>query len=220
MDVYRTEEEQLAALKRWWKSNGTSILIGIALAVAVIFGWQAWQDNQRKTAEAASEIYFSLLEAVTLNDAAQTSTVMHLAGQLQNDYSSQTYSQYAALLAAKQALLSEDIETAEQQLRWAVENSKAGKSLYLLAKLRLARVVAAKGGADNLESALALIETVDAGAHSASYEEIKGDLYLALGRQSDARDAYQAAVDSVQDMGENRQILNMKLNDLATAAER
>lgn len=217
MDTYRTEEEQLAALKRWWKKNGNSLLIGVGLAIAVTFGWQAWQDRQKSSGEAASELYFNLVEAVTQNNTEQTSTVMHLAGQLQDEFGSTTYAQYAALLAAKQAMIANDLGTAEQQLRWAVEHSATGGSLHLLANLRLARVIAAKRGTENLEAALALIEKIDAGAHKASYEEIKGDFYLALGRNDEARNAYQIAVDSLKDEADTRLILNMKLNDLAVA---
>lgn len=219
METYRTEEEQLAALKRWWKSNGTSILVGIALAVAAVFGWQSWQENQRVAGEAASELYFTLLEAVTLNDNAQTSTVMHLVEQLQSDHSSRTYAQYAALLAAKQALLSDDLELAEQQLTWAIEKAVKGGSLQKIATLRLARVIATQEGEDNLVRALALVEDVNAGKHTASFEEVKGDLYLRLGREDEARNAYQAAVDALESSNDNRLLLNMKLHDLAVVGE-
>lgn len=218
METYRTEEEQLAALKRWWKKNGTSLLVGIALAVAVVFGWQGWQENQRIAGEEASELYFTLLEAVTLNDSAQTSTVMHLVEQLQNDHSSRVYAQYAALLAAKQALLSNDLVLAEQKLNWAVDNAEKDSSLQKVATLRLARVIAAQDGDDNLIRALALVEDVDAGSYTASFEEVKGDLYLRLGREGDARNAYQSAADILDSSG-GRQLLNMKLNDLAIAGE-
>jgi len=218
VETYRTEEEQLAALKRWWKKNGTSILVGIALAVAGIFGWQSWQDNQRIAGEEASELYFNLLEAVTLNDSAQTSTVMHLVEQLQNDHSSRTYAQYAALLAAKQALLSDDLEQAEQQLNWAIDKAEQGSPLQKVATLRLARVIAAQDGEENLKRALALVEDVNAGTQTVSFEEVKGDLYLRLGREDEARKAYQAAVDALGS-SENRQLLNMKLHDLAVAGE-
>lgn len=217
METYRTEEEQLAALKSWWKTNGKSIVVGVVLAIVAVFGWQNWQASQQASGEAASEIYFSLLEAVTINDASQTSTVMHLAEKLKNDHSSLTYAQYGALLAAKQAVITGDFETAEQQLSWAVEQADKAGSLHKIALLRLARIVAAQDGEANQTRALALIENIDAGSHKASYEEVKGDLYLRLGREADARNAYQAAADAVQ--GEARVILNMKLNDLAVAGE-
>ena len=219
METYRTEEEQLAALKHWWKKNGTSILMAIALAVAVVFGWQGWQENQRVAGEEASELYFTLLEAVTLKDSAQTSTVMHLVEQLQNGHSSRTYAQYAALLAAKQALLSSDLALAEEQLNWAVDKAEQGGPLHKVATLRLARVISAKGGADDSVSALALIEDVDAGSYTASFEEVKGDLYLRLGRKDEARNAYQAAADALKASNGDGLLIDMKLNYLAVAGE-
>lgn len=219
METYRTDEEQLAALKRWWKKNSTSILVGIALAIAAVFGWQSWQENQQLANEQASELYFTLLEAVTLNDSEQTTTVMYLVKQLEDDYSSRTYAQYAALLAAKQALLTNDLALAEEQLNWAVDKAKQGSPLHHVATLRLARVIAAKGGDENIANALALIEYVDAGSYTASFDEAKGDLYLKLGRQKDARNAYQAAVDALKDSSGDAVLINMKLNDLAVAGE-
>lgn len=215
METYRTEEEQLAALKRWWKENGKSLIIGVVLAVAAVFGWQSWQANKQASGEAASEIYFSLIEAVALEDAAQTSTVVHLAEQLKQDFGSMTYAQYGALLAAKQAVMAGDLALAETQLSWAVEQADKQGSLYKIALLRLARVVAAQGDAGR---ALTLIENVDAGSHEASYQEVKGDLYLSLEQTDKARAAYQAAVAAAG--GEQRPVLMLKLNDLAVVEER
>jgi len=218
VETYRTEDEQLAALKRWWKENGKSLVVGVLLAIAAVFGWQNWQASQQAAGEAASEIYFNLIEAVALNDASQTSTVMHLAGQLQDEHASLTYAQYGALLAAKQAADNSDFEQAEKQLSWAVDNAEKTTSVYKISLLRLARVIVAQGGEEEQQRALALIENVDAGAHKATFEEMKGDLYLSLGRESDARNAYLTAVDAVE--GAPRLVLNLKLTDLAVAAER
>ena len=46
MAELRTEEEQVQAIKDWWKNNGSSLLIGIGAALAIVFGWQAWQNHQ------------------------------------------------------------------------------------------------------------------------------------------------------------------------------
>ena len=45
MAEMRTEEEQIEAIKQWWKKNGSSLLIGVGLALAIVFGWQAWQNH-------------------------------------------------------------------------------------------------------------------------------------------------------------------------------
>ena len=51
MEQYRTEEEQVEALRRWWNENGKSTVAVIVIALAAGLGWQAWQresGNQRR----------------------------------------------------------------------------------------------------------------------------------------------------------------------------
>ena len=43
IDEVRTDEEQEEALKKWLADYGKSIVIGIALAVSILFGWQGYQ---------------------------------------------------------------------------------------------------------------------------------------------------------------------------------
>ncbi|MEW8396328.1 MAG: tetratricopeptide repeat protein, partial [Candidatus Thiodiazotropha sp.] len=40
MSEYQTEEEQVEAIKRWWKENGTSVIAGLVIGLGGIFGWQ------------------------------------------------------------------------------------------------------------------------------------------------------------------------------------
>jgi predicted negative regulator of RcsB-dependent stress response len=218
---YRTEEEQLEALKRWWQENGKAIVIGIVLAAAAVFGWKAWQDHTRNVGEAASDAYFDLLDAVALSEqsptAANKATATHLIKQLKSDYESSTYAQYAGLLAAKQAVLDNDLPLAEKELEWVLTQGDDKRVVNKLAKLRLARVIAAQPGDDNARRALALIENTEAGGFSASYEEVKGDIYLRLNRLDDARKAYAIAISEVERSGLANPVLTMKLEDLAVA---
>ena len=46
MEEYRTEEEQVEALRRWWDENGRSTIAAIVIALSVGFGWQAWKSNE------------------------------------------------------------------------------------------------------------------------------------------------------------------------------
>ena len=54
MDVYTTEEQQIEAIKKWWQTNGNSVLIGIALAIAAVLGYQTWNQNKQANSEAAA----------------------------------------------------------------------------------------------------------------------------------------------------------------------
>ena len=44
MAELRTEEEQVEALKSWWKENGKSLIMGVVIAVAAVFGWRGWNQ--------------------------------------------------------------------------------------------------------------------------------------------------------------------------------
>ena len=44
MTDFKTDEEKAEELKAWWKENGTSVMAGIALAVAALFGWEYWKN--------------------------------------------------------------------------------------------------------------------------------------------------------------------------------
>ena len=52
-----TEDQQLEELKKWWKENGSSIITGVVLGLAILFGARAWFAWQERTAQQASAVY-------------------------------------------------------------------------------------------------------------------------------------------------------------------
>ena len=60
MEIYETEEEQVAALKDWWKENGTSVITGVIAAVLIVAGWNFWQSHQKDKMSQASTVYQQL----------------------------------------------------------------------------------------------------------------------------------------------------------------
>ena len=67
MDANATEEQQIEAFKKWWKENGSSIITGLLLGLAILFGARSWFAYQERSAENASDIYTSLMAALTSN---------------------------------------------------------------------------------------------------------------------------------------------------------
>lgn len=228
MEVYRTEEEQVEAIKRWWKDNGNGILMGIGLAIALVFGWQSWQQNTRAKGEEASVLFSQMQEAsralltmpatpVKEGEAPaenpQRVTFEHLAKQLKDEYAGSTYAVMAALMVARDKVDAGNAADAEKELRWALEQ-KPAEAISLIINLRLARVLAMKGELDN---ALALLEGIDPGAQKSTYEELRGDLYMAKGDVAKAREAYKAGLAAAAESSNNRALLKTKLDDLAVA---
>ena len=99
MDQYRTEEEQVEALRRWWNENGRSILTAIVVALAAGFGWQSWKGYDQGQQEGASDSYQAMLQTMgwTALSNEQKQAGILLAEQLKADYSGSTYAQFADL---------------------------------------------------------------------------------------------------------------------------
>ncbi|MBD2835949.1 YfgM family protein [Pseudomonas sp. JM0905a] len=207
----QTEEEQIAQFRDWWQRNGKPMLTGGALALAVVFGWQAWQKYETNQAQGASVVYQQLLEtALNPSGTPDSAKVAELAGKLKSDFGGTHYAQYGSLFVAKVAVEAGKLDDAAAELK-AVLDKPADATLGELARQRLARVLAAQGKA---EDALKLLEGDADKAFAASREELKGDLLVQLGRADDAHAAYlkaKAALPEDAAVGG----LQMKLDDLA-----
>ena len=216
---HQTEEEQIEALKKWWKENGKSTMLSIVVAVAAVVGWRGWQEQQQSAVDAASAIYQNLLSAANgANGTAspeQLTTANHLASTLKEDYPNSTYAHFAALYKAKFAVEKNDLDTAEQELRWIL-TAGATPELTLQAQLRLARVLYA---AEQYDEALLQLD-INSSAYVAAFEEVKGDVYLAQGNKNQARQAYQKAVNFGQqsERPETNPLLDLKLKRLMSEA--
>jgi predicted negative regulator of RcsB-dependent stress response len=207
----QTEEEQIAQFRDWWQRNGKPMLTGGALALAVVFGWQAWQKYQTNQSQGASIVYQQLLEtALNPSGTPDSAKVAELAGKLKSDFGGTHYAQYGSLFVAKVAVEAGKLDDAAAELK-AVLDKPADATLGELARQRLARVLAAQGKA---EDALKLLEGDADKAYLASREELKGDLLVQLGRTDDAHAAYQKAKAALP---EDAAVggLQMKLDDLA-----
>ncbi len=206
-----TEEEQIAQMKDWWQRNGKPLLTGGALALAIVVGWQAWQQYQTNQAQGGGALYQQLLET-TLTPTGQPDAgkVTELADKLKSEYGGSAYAQYGSLFVAKVAVDNAKLDDAVAELKPLVEKP-ADATIGELARQRLARVLAAQG---KTEEGLKLLEGEADKAWQASREELKGDLLVQLGRSDEAHAAYQKAKDS---LSEDAAVggLQMKLDDLA-----
>lgn len=188
-----TEEEQIEALKRWWEENGKQTILGIALIVGGYFGWQAWTDHNVEQASAASLSYQEMIDSLNFGETLaedEQLAVNLLADKLKAEHGDSYYAIYAAFTKAKLAVEGNDLDAAVSELQWAMDN--ADKEVFkAIARLRLARVEAARG---DLDKALQLVQGIDAGEMKSAYEEVKGDFYLEQGNNSAAYSAYQSAL--------------------------
>lgn len=205
-----TEEEQLAQIKDWWQRNGKPLLLGGALALVLVFGWQFWQKHQLNQEQNASAVYQQLLNAALDEGQVDTAEVSRLGSLLKKEFAGSHYAQYGALFVAKVAVESGRLDEAAAELQ-PVLDKPADKTLEELARQRLARILAAQ---DKAEQALELLQGEAVEAFGASREELRGDLLVKLGRPDEAHAAYTKAKELLsQDAAIGG--LQLKLDDLA-----
>jgi len=211
MEIYNTEEQQVEAIKRFWKNNGTSILAGIAIGLAGLYGFRYYQTQQLGALEAQSGQYAALIEQASAEGADKATWLVETQKFIDANKGS-SYSVLAALLAAKEAAFLKDYAAAEKQLAFVIATSKAPE-VIALATLRQARLQLEQA---NYEAALKTLETTVPASFVAQQQELKGDVLLRAGDESKAKAAYQAAL-TASEAGKNP-LLQVKLNELAHVA--
>ena len=117
MADYRTEEEQIELIKKWWNENGKAIVIGTLVSLVVFFGWTTWQSHQRARNESAADLYQQMLNASQLTENSEK--VAGFAEQLRKEFPDTTYGVFAALQLAKDAVAASDLPRAASLLEWA-----------------------------------------------------------------------------------------------------
>lgn len=208
MEGYATEEQQVEALKAWWKSYGNTVIIGIIVVLASIVGVRYYNDSKTEAQEQVSKAYEAVIAELSEKGLdSQQATQAFIDANSDSAYASLTALNLATLAVNKQ-----DYAEAEKQLAWVAAHGEHD-GVVSLANLRLARVQAEQ---QKYDAALASLAKIKAETFAGKVAEVKGDIYLLQGKSTDARTAYESALLA---SGANRQLLQLKLDDLAVAAD-
>jgi len=207
LDVYTTEEQQVEEIKKWWRENGMSVVVGIALGISAIFGWRYWQNHKIERSEAASSLYTDMRVSFRNDDREKAED---LADRILADYENSAYAVFTKLSLAKLAVADNDPDSAEKHLKWAL-NKDIDESFSHVIRLRLLRVLISR---NKLDEAGELIAIQDKGEFSASYDELLGDIKAARGDTDAARDAYQQSLNKAQAGGRDVSTLEIKIDNI------
>jgi predicted negative regulator of RcsB-dependent stress response len=209
MSAYDLEEqEQLAELKAWWKTNGNTVLTAAIIALLAIAAWNGWTWYQRGQAAQAGSLYDTLQKAARANDLKATRDAV---GAILENYPRTTYAPLAALTSAKVHFQAGDLKTARAQLSWVIEHAR-NPQVREIARLRLANVLLDDGAPD--EALKALDEKPDA-AFEALFAAQRGDILVVQKKPAEARAAYRAALEKAGEKDAGlRESLRLKLDAL------
>ncbi|PKG40413.1 tetratricopeptide repeat protein [Psychromonas sp. Urea-02u-13] len=210
IEGYETEEQQVDAIKQWWKDNGNTLMIGAVVGLAGLWGWRFYNDSVVEGQEKASQAYSDML--VQFESQGSDADLDNVQAFITENGDS-NYAVLASLLLAKEAVVQKDFTLAKTQLVQLQGQNKYAP-LNALINLRLARVEVELGQLTDALSTLALI--TEAG-FLAKAEQIKGTVYLQQGDVNNARIAFQSAIDASK--GRIDPILQLQFDDIAIAVE-
>lgn len=200
MDVYTTEEQQVEAIKKWWRDNGKAVVLGAVIGLGGLYGWRYYQAEMETSREQASDAYTQVVSALVAGDAQAEEKAATFIKDHEGAYTS-----LLALQLAKSFVEAGDLTQAAEQLR-RVQSSK-DDTLKTLATVRLARVEAELG---NYDAALSQLNSVTADSWKAQVEELRGDIELRRGDEVAARSAYAASIAAA-----TNPVVQMKLDNLS-----
>lgn len=203
MERYETEEQQVEAIKRFWKENGMALAIGAVLGLGGLYGWRWYNEQQINAQESASFAYEK-----ASGDLSEDEKGFSQAQTYVTEHSDTGYAYLMSLELAQKAIERKDLTEASKQLSFVVNNTEIS-AIKAIASIRLARVQIEQ---NQLDEALKSVDSVVDEAFAGQVHEVKGDVYLAQQLFDKARAAYSAALEK----NSNDQILRMKLDSLTS----
>jgi predicted negative regulator of RcsB-dependent stress response len=209
MEEFESEDQQIEAIKKWWKENGASLILGLGIGVGALLGWREYLAYQTDHSAEASDLYQAVQTQVAQNRLDDAH--INKADLIRKDYSDTPYAALASMAQAKYEYETGNTESALMHLKWAGENSTEAEVQHV-ANLRRARILIAHKKYDEAET---ILRANYPAGFTAGYEEIKGDLYVAKGEIGQARVAYDKAINAAD--GDASRWLRLKRQDLGSS---
>ena len=211
MSRYETEEEQVDAIKAWWKKNGTSLLTSVLIFVVAFSGWRYWDNHNKVQAINASSMY----EVMQLNMQQGTfGEVSREALKLMQEQPESPYASAAAMLLAKYSFSKGEFTDAQQHLEWVKEHAK-DDVLQRTAMMRLARMLADQQQFDEAKTVMANVTASKLSpSEQGHFDYISGVISIAQNDQNAARDAFKSVVDNTGASKTLKGLAQIQLDDL------
>lgn len=187
MELEKTDQEQIEQLQAWWRENRLALVVGLAVGIGGLVGWEQWQQSGENRSMQASVLFEDVSRAIAVENAERADTAL---AALREAYPRSVYVVEALAMRAALAANNDDWAAAEEHLRQAL-NSGPEPVLAGVLRLRLARVQWAAGDAD---AAMATLDKAIPEAYAGSREELRGDIEYARGDREAARAAWEKAL--------------------------
>jgi predicted negative regulator of RcsB-dependent stress response len=208
VDDLLSEKEQIENMRTWWSEYGNYVIAGVVIGALLLFGINRYQTSKLEAQYAASALYDELTNVVVDGDVEAAEAIIV---QMMTDHAETTYAAQSRLAMARLYMDENRDQDAATVLDELVA-SNVGEEFKQVGRLRLAKIYLYQ---DKPGDVVDMLEGRDQGAFAARNAEILGDAYVALGRNIDAREAYQRALGEAGGGATvNQQFVQLKLLDL------
>ena len=204
------EQEQLDALKAFWKRYGNLVTWLLVAVMAAFAGWNGWNWWQRDQAMKSGAMYDELERAAQAGDAAKTARIF---AALKERFPRTAFAQQGALATAKLQFDQGQLDAARDTLTWVADKG-VEEEIRTVARLRLA---ALQAEAKQYDAALKTLDAATAPTFEALVADRRGDVLAAQGKPEGARAAYQTAWAAMSDKVDYKRLVEAKLTSLGAA---
>jgi len=204
------EQEQVDAIKSFWKQYGNLITWTLVLALGAFAAWNGWNWYQRDQGVKAGAMFDELDRSVQTGDVDRSSTIF---ADLQSRYPATKWTAQGGLMLAKLQVEKGRSDAALVVLKWIGEKSD-DEGLRAIAALRLAGV---ELDAKRWDEALKATDAANVKGFEALAADRRGDILLAQGKTQPAIEALLLAWKGLPESVEYRRVVEAKLNSLGVA---
>ena len=206
VDIFEADEKQREEeIQQWWKDNWVSIIGGIVIAIVGIIAFWSWRDYQMSQKQLQTA---SLYSVISNTKDVKIDDVKSYIDTNKNEYGQIVSFQLANLYVAEGKY--------QEAYNALVDNIQAGmvndSILNDVARIRAARLAIEL---KKFNDSVALLDKIENDSFKAVALELKGDNAKAQGKNKEALDFYNEAVELYESINTNI-VLKLKRDSLLT----
>ncbi len=204
------EQEQLDALKSFWKTYGNLVTWTLVLVLGAFAAWNGWTYYQREQGQKAGAMFDELERASQAGDAERAARVFE---DLKKSYPNTAFAQQGGLFLAKVQTDKGQLDAAKGSLGWVADKA-SDDEIRTVARLRLS---ALQAEAKQFDDALKTLAAATAPGFEGLVADRRGDVLVMQGNKAEAIVAYQAAWKALPEKLDYRRLVDAKLAALGVS---